>query len=239
MKLLRYMQGPLMDTASDGIPAGGGGTPAAFDPAAFRGQILGDVTKLFTSFGASLKADFAKFAPAPAPVADPEPVAVPDPTGVVKPPVDPTQAAELRARDRQFKELENRMAAMQKDSDVKTAIADKKELEAAVRTKLSKFKFADEFAAQDAFDIFGSKIKRDDAGEFVGPDGTQVDLYLEEAMRSKPYLLAPKDTGGAGARQGGGRAPGAKRIDIDAIKPGMSADDLSAARAEIMALMPR
>jgi hypothetical protein len=233
------MQGPLFDAVPDDGAGGGGGKPAAFDHAAFRAQILGDVTKLVTGLGASLKADFAKFAPAEA-VAEPEPVAVTDPAaGVVKPPtVDPNLAAEIRALQRTNKELADKFAASQTQSAAKEAAANKKELDAMVRTELTKFKFADEAAAQDAFDIFGSKVKRTDDGEFVGPDGTSIKLYLEEAMRTKPYLLAIKDTGGAGSRTGG-RAPGAKRIDLDAVKPGMSAEDLAATRAEIMALMPR
>jgi len=240
MKLLAYMPGPLFDALPNEGGGGGAGTPAAFDPAAFRTQLLGDVTKLFGSFTTSLKADFAKLTPTVAPPPVPvEPVEPPAPitaaTGGDKTPAELAFAAQIRAMERRLKDAEDRGVALKTESDATRAAADKKELDAAVRTELSKFQYADAAAAQDAFDIFGSKIKRNEDGDFGGPDGTPIALYLAEAMRSKPYLLAMKDTGGAGARPGGTGGPGApgKAFDLNNIKPGMKAEDLAAASARI------
>ena len=123
------------------------------------------------------------------------------------------------------------------ESDATKAAAEKKELDAIVRTSLNKFKFADDQAGEDAFEIFGSKVKRNDDGAFVGPDGTPLAQYLEEGMRAKQYLLAPKEAGAAGARPGGKGPGGVKAVDFDSIKPGMSAADVAATAAEINALV--
>jgi hypothetical protein len=233
MKLLRYMQGPLYDAVPDDGAGGGGGTPAAFDHVAFRAQILGDVTKLFTGFGATLKADLAKITTV-TPVAAVEPV-VPDAAGGgAKPPIDPALAAQIRALERTNKELADKFTLSQTQSAAKEAVANKKEQDAIVRTKLNKFKFADEAAAQDAFDIFGAKVKRTEDGAFVGGDGTPLDQFLEEGMRTKQYLLAPKDVSGGGARPGGaGGNGGSKAVDLNTIKPGMTPAELAAASARI------
>jgi hypothetical protein len=139
--------------------------------------------------------------------------------------------------ERRLAEAEAASTALKTESAATKAAADKKELDAAVRTKLvTKFKFSSDAASEDAFEIFGGKVTRNDAGAFVGPDGTPLDQYLEEGMRAKPYLLAPKDVGGAGARGSAG-APGAKNVDFDSIKAGMSLADQAAAGAQIAAVL--
>lgn len=146
---------------------------------------------------------------------------------------DPALAAQIRALERRLKESDDRQAAMKAESDKTKADADLKDLNSNLRTKLAgKFKFADEQALQDAFDIFSPKIKRNEEGAIVGHDGTPLEQYLEESMRSKQYLLAPKDAGGAGARNGG-RPPGAQPFDINNIKPGMKPEDRALALQEI------
>jgi hypothetical protein len=240
MKWHTYGSGRLFEAAPEG---GGGGTPPAFDAAAFRTSLLGDVKTLLTGFTTTLKADLAEQlaagAPPPSPPSgDPPPSDPPVPGTPPKATADAALAAEVRALIRKDKERETQMTAMKKESEETKAAANKKELDATIRTKLTKFKFADAQAGEDAFEIFGSKVKRDEAGNFVGPDNTPIDQYLEEGMRSKPYLLAPKDVAGGGVRPGGAPArPPGKAIDFDAIKPGMSAEDATAASQQILAAL--
>lgn len=237
--MIRFNSGPLYETVQDGA-GGGGGTPGGFDAAAFQAQILEGVNKTLNGFAKTFKADIVKLTTPVTPVvaADPDPAITPDPAASgVKPPADPALAAELRARDRQIKELSAQFAAMKLESDATKASAEKKELDATVRTKLNKYKFADDSAAEDAFEIFGSKVKRNDDGAFVGSDGTPLDQFLEEGIRSKPYLLAPKDVTGGGARNGGSVNHGVQ-MDMESIKPGMSAAEVAAVSAQILAVMP-
>ena len=190
------------DGADGGAGAGNPTGAAGFDQAAFSATILAEVNKALVGFGKTFKADLAKLTAKPAAVTatpDPDPAidAATDPAAASdKVKQDPAVAAQLRAMERRLKESDDRFAAMKTESDTTKRNADKKELDATVRTKLNKFKFQDESAAQDAFEIFGSKIKRDEDGNFVGSDGTPMDQYLEEGMRAKPYLLAAKDVGG-------------------------------------------
>jgi len=239
MKLLHLSQS-LFAPVDDGSGGGGGaGSPAVFDQAAFSAQILASVNKALTGFQTTYKADFAKLQAPPAAVVDP---AIVDPDladkGVVKPPADPALAAQLRVLERRLKEAEDRGLTLKTESDATKLAAEKKEQDATVRTKLNKFKFADDAAAEDAFEIFGSKVKRNDEGAFVGADGTPLDQYLEEGMRAKPYLLAPKDAGSAGARNGKGPG-GGKAFEYEDIKAGMSQADIVAASQAIAAALQR
>jgi len=234
--MLRFTRGSLLDAADDG--QGGGGSTAAFDPAAFRTSLLGDVTKLFTNFATTLKTDIAKLTPAASTATGNETQdSTTDATATSgAKPADPAVAAQLRALERRNKELDDQFKAMKTESDATKAAAERKEQEALVRTKLSKFKFADDAAAEDAFEIFGSKIKRTEDGAFVGHDGTPIDQYLDEGLRAKPYLLAPKEVSGAGARAGK-QAGGTAAVSLESIKPGMSAADVAAAAAQISAVL--
>lgn len=236
--MLRFNTGLLLDAASDGA-GGGGGTPA-FDQAAFQAQILDGVNKAMATslaaFTKSYKADLAKLTPAPAAAVTIEEPVVDPAAGAVKTPADPAMAAELRAVQRQNKELADRFAAMKTESDATRVAAERKEQDATVRTMLSKYKYADDAAAEDAFEIFGGKVKRNEEGAFVGNDGTPLAQFLEEGLRSKPYLLAPKDVGGAGAR-GGRTQAGDKPVQFESIKPGMSMAEINAAAAQISAVL--
>jgi len=188
------------------------------------------------AFTKSYKADLAKLTPAPVAAATIEEPVVDPATGVVKPPADPALAAQLRALERRNKELADQFTAMKVESDATKVAADRKEQDATVRTKLNKYKFADDAAAEDAFEIFGSKVKRNEDGAFVGSDGTPIDQFLEEGLRLKPYLLAPKDVGGAGAR-GGRTQAGAQSPQFENIKPGMTTEQVNATAAQISAVL--
>ena len=228
--MLRFDTGSLYEPATEGAP---GGVNPTFDPVAFQAQILATMNTTLGAFATRFQADLAKRIPVAPVVEAPVVPVVDDPT---KPPADPVMAANLRDRDRQIKALSDQFTAMKLESDATRKSADKKELDATVRTQLNKFRFADDAAAEDAFEIFGTKVKRNDDGAFVGTDGTPLAQFLDEGLRLKPYLLAPKDTGGAGSRNGG-RQAGAAAFDMNSIKPGMSAADIATATAEIAAAL--
>lgn len=239
--MLRFHRGPLYDAAQDGGggAGGGGGSTAAFDPAAFRTQILGDFNKVLTDFGKALKADLK---PAPAAAEQAAAAAAADSaadsaaSGAVAKIADPAVAAQVRALERRNAELDAQFKTMKAESDATKVAAERKEQDATVRTKLNKFRFADEQAAEDAFEIFGSKVKRNEDGNFVGSDGTPLDQFLEEGLAKKPYLLAPREVAGAGARSGRA-AQGAAPLALESIKPGMSQADMAAAAAQISAIL--
>lgn len=231
-----WLRSPLFEEAPpDGAPGGGGNPPpVAFDPVAFKADILGEFNKGINAIAKQLKA-IKPDPPAPPPPADP-----PNPgDGNDLKNMDPALAAEIRALRRQNKELTDVVTTIKTESQQTKAEAETKELQSILRTKLAKFKLADESAQGDAFEIFAPKVKRDEEGRIVGHDGTPLDQYLDEQLKTRQYLFAPKDVGGAGARNGG-RGNGGTRTfsleDIDNIK-NLSAEDQAKLRSQIGAQM--
>ncbi len=129
--------------------------------------------------------------------------------------IDPATAVELRNLKRQNEELQRQWTDMKAEANQTRAQAEEKERHATVQAHLaSKYKFYDQTAFEDALVVFRSQIKRNEDGKLTGPDGTPMEPFIEESMRTKQYLLAPKDAGAAGARQGSGRS-GARQYSLD------------------------
>lgn len=135
--------------------------------------------------------------------------------------------AAIAALQRQVSELK----AQKEESDRR---AEEKDRHSAIRSALSGFEWANKNAQNAAFRIFESEIKRNEAGELVAPDGTAADEWIAKQMEDEhDYLLKPKQVGGVGATNSGRKE---KPIDLNDIKPGMSAEDLARVRAEIARL---
>jgi hypothetical protein len=238
MKLLNYGQrlyAPVNDGSEGG--ASGAGSPAVFDQAAFSAQILGDVSKAITAQLKTFKADLAK-----APVVKAADVIDPNPdidhaAGVVKPSSDPALAAQFKALERQNKLLLEQFGVIQKQAADTNAAAETKERHSSIRDTLAGFQFGSDAQRDTAFRIFRDDIRREADGSLVGgADGAPLKEFVTEQMKNHSYLLAVKDVGSAGAR--GGRVQGGvKAVDLDSIRPGMSAADLAAASAEISAAL--
>jgi hypothetical protein len=66
----------------------------------------------------------------------------------------------------------------------------------------------------------------------VATDGTEARDYLARFVGDNPELLPARLGGGSGAAAGQ-RASGGGGVDIDKIRPGMSAEDRERVRQEI------
>lgn len=217
-----WMRQPLMEGAGDGN-GGGGGTPPAFDAAKFKADLLGDVKTLFGEFAAQFR---QKSDPPPPKKDDPPP---PKKDG------DHDQAA-LLAR---ISELEAARNADKEAADKAREAARDRDRLAQIRTALSAHQFASDSAAEDALSFFGSKLKFNDQDQLVTPDGTPVKDWIGKTLTNdRPYLLKPRDVGGAGA-QNGGTGTGGKAIDLDDIKPGMSTEQKKALEQQLAQMMRR
>ncbi len=258
MKPLWWMQGPLFEEAgADGAGAGGGsgagagaggaGTPG-FDAAAFETKMLAAIDGKLNGFSKSMKGDITKLLARNAGEGSGAGAGAGEGSGSGSGAgagdgaggeglknVDPALAAEIRALRRKNEELSTQFTQIKNENQQTKAEAEKTDLQANLRTKLAKFKLADDNAQNDAFEIFAPKVKRDEEGRIVGHDGTPIDQYLDEQLKTRQYLFAPKDVGGAGAR-GGNRGTGGTRTfsleDIDNIKS-LSAEDQAKLRAQI------
>lgn len=112
--------------------------------------------------------------------------------------------------------------------------AETKELHAQIRTSLSDFPFVSDSARELAFNNLKDRISKKGSALF-GPDDVPLkDFLANELEQTYDFLLSKKDVGGAGATGGGRRDAG---IDLDDIRPGMSAEQLAAARAQIARLV--
>lgn len=222
---------PLYEEAPGDGGNGGGGAPSSPEP-----LTLDAITKLFDQrlngldkkYGSQFKAleeRFSKVAP-PAP-ADPDPDPAPAGKG------DPAIQRQLKSLQEKLDAAEKaRLAGEQKQLEAERR-AEEKERHAEVRSMLSKYPYANDAARDDAYSIFLGQIKRSEDGALVGPDDIPAAEYLDKAIKARPYLLAPAPQGGAGATPSRGRAAGG--INLEDIKPGMSAEQRSAALAAIKA----
>ncbi|GAC1700069.1 MAG: hypothetical protein NVS9B4_00760 [Candidatus Acidiferrum sp.] len=242
-------RGPLMDP-DPAPPAGGDQKPGAFDQAAFKTEVLGEMNKALNGFGKSMKTDIAKLfkdarpepkpddpSPDPKPSDDPKP----DPSHK-KPEVDPEKNALSQELRKLRAESEARIQALERKNEASEKAAETAKRESEVRALLGKHHFASDKAADTAFVIYSNAIQRDpDSGVLVA-DNLPAAKFLENDLPlNHPYLLAVKDIGGAGAR--GGKGVVNKKYDLDrtssgyVLKPGNLQKYNAAEQAEIRQLI--
>ena len=137
---------------------------------------------------------------------------------------------EMKSLEARIARAERSAAAESKARQAAEQRGEQRERESVIRTELSKHQFAKPNGLDAAVRILGADIKRDHDGSLVTPDGRSISEYLGAKLNTEyDYLLAPKPVGGAGAQAG----RGAREIDIDSIRPGMSSADLEAVRRHI------
>jgi uncharacterized coiled-coil protein SlyX len=235
--MIDYSRGALFEAVDDGT--GGGGNSAAFDPAAFQASLLGEVNKTLTGFMKTLKTDIGKITSAApsATVTDPDPAKDDAQPGDGKTSTDSVLAAQLKTLERQNRVLQEQFQSIQKQAEATKAEAETKERHSAIRDALANFSFGSDAQRDTAFRIFRDEIKRTADGLLVGgADEAPLKEYITDQMKQHAYLLSTKDVASAGARSGRPQAAG-KNIDLNSIKPGMSAAELAAATAAISAAL--
>jgi hypothetical protein len=201
-----------------GDPAGGDPKPGAFDPEAFKTDVLADFRKELNSAVKAMKNDFTKLlkpTDPPAPGGGDPPPPAGDPPAGGKTPAENALALELKtyktASEARIKALET--------ANLETAQkAEKTDRESKIRSELAKYQFANDKARETAFRIFSGDVTRAEDGSLVANE-LPFEKYIEtELPANHSYLLAPKDTGSAGAR--GGKSPGGKKWDLERdLKP--------------------
>ena len=114
--------------------------------------------------------------------------------------------------------------------------AEKSDKSSRLSAALGKHDLNGEGATAAAYRILEGEVTKNDAGEWVGPDGSPVDVYVDKQLTEvHPYFLKPVNAGGAGAeRVGRTRTP---TINVEDIKSGMSAEQKSAAYARVLELV--
>ena len=83
--------------------------------------------------------------------------------------------------------------------------------------------------------MISDQIKRGEDGSLETPDGTPLSEWIAKTIETDyDELLAPRQVGGSGATPGH-KAKGSQEFQIEDIKPGMTAEQTSAAIAAMRA----
>jgi len=206
-----------MEAAGDGTGGGGGD---AFDPAKFQTALMAEVNKAINGAIKNVKAELIKKPDEPKP-GDPEPEPEPKPGDKTDPKV---KALEKKLSDALAKFEASEKARVETETRAKA-----EKLSGSLRTELLKHVPADRVEA--ALRIFGPDVKYAEDGNIVGgTDDAPLKDFVEATIKNHEYLLPARQVGGAGATNGGRRQ---EAVGLEDIKPGMKADDLTRARAEI------
>jgi hypothetical protein len=147
---------------------------------------------------------------------------------------EPAYRAELQEERRRREQLERRVNDLIEESKRSRQIADEAERSAAIRAELQRLGVG---KVDLAFKAVKDDIARTDEGRLVArTEFGEVALkdYLTSFVISNPEFLPARISGGSGIPVTQ-KSPsgGSTSIDLDKIRPGMSAEDLNSARQEI------
>ncbi len=137
---------------------------------------------------------------------------------------EPAYKAELMEERRRRESLEVRVNEL-------ITKAEEAERSAAIRAELQKLGVA---KVELAYRAVRDEIQRAEDGRLTAQDGMEMRDYLTRFVGDNPELLPARVGGGSGAstaqKSSGGHAP----VDLDKIRPGMSAEEMERVRQEIV-----
>ena len=142
---------------------------------------------------------------------------------------EPAHKAELVEERRRRESLEQRVNELVAENEKTRARAEEADRSATVRSELQRLGVA---KIDLAYKAVRDEIRRAEDGRLVAADGSEARDYLARVVGDNPELLPARLGGGSGATAGQ-RASGGGGVDIDKIRPGMSAEDRERVRQEI------
>jgi len=147
---------------------------------------------------------------------------------------EPAYKTELQEERRRREELEHRLNDLVDENKRSRQMAEEAERSSAIRAELQRLGVG---KVELAYKAVKDDIARTEDGRLIGKtDGGDVGMkeYLANFVTSNPEFLPARISGGSGV------APSHKTsssssggIDLEKIRPGMSAEDLERARQEI------
>ena len=142
---------------------------------------------------------------------------------------EPAYKAELQEERRRRESLEQRVNELVAENERARAKADDAERATAVRAELQKLGVA---KIELAYKAVKDEIRRSEDGRLVASDGSDGRDYLARFVGENPELLPARLGGGSGA-VAGQRNSGGGGVELEKIRPGMSAEDRERVRQEI------
>ena len=145
---------------------------------------------------------------------------------------EPAYKAELLEERRRREQLEQRMNELVQENRRTRAAAEEAERSAIIRAELQRLGVS---KIDLAFRAVRDDVYRSEDGSFTARTaGGELKLreYLTQFVSENPELLPARISGGSGA-SAPHRAVEAAPVDLDRLRPGMSAEELAKVREEI------
>lgn len=147
---------------------------------------------------------------------------------------EPAYKNELMEERKRREQLERRLNELAEENARSRRLAEEAERHAAVRAELQRLGVA---KVEVAFKAVKDDIRRAEDGRLVADtDRGQVSLreYLTQFVNDNPELLPARNLGGSGVAPGSKTSPPEEpAVELERIRPGMSAEELDRARREI------
>ena len=146
---------------------------------------------------------------------------------------EPAYKAELVDERKRREQLEHRLGEVEEENRRNRQRAEEADRSSQIRAELQKLGVQKIDLAFKAVrdDVYrtddGRLLARDGAGEVALPD------YLQRFVSENPELLPARISGGSGAQATVRGASAGAGVDLDKIRPGMSAEEMERVRQEI------
>lgn len=146
---------------------------------------------------------------------------------------EPAYKVELMEERRRRESLERRVNELVEENRRSRQLAEEVERASAIRTELQRLGVG---KVDLAFKAVKDDIARSEDGRlFARTDVGEIPMrdYLSRFVTENPELLPGRIQGGSGAGSGHAQPAVTTTVDIDKIRPGMSADEMEKVRQEI------
>ena len=143
---------------------------------------------------------------------------------------EPGYQAELTEERKRRESLEQRVNDLIAENSRTKVAAEEAERGAAIRVELQRLGVG---KIDLAFRAVQEDIVRREDGKLAARDGSDLQEYLARFAAENPELLPARLAGGSGATGGRRGAPAGGGVDLERIRPGMSAEELERVRQEI------
>ncbi len=146
---------------------------------------------------------------------------------------EPAYKAELLEERKRREHLERRLNELVDENRRTRQMAEETERSAAIRAELQRLGVA---KVDLAFKAVKDDISRTEDGRLTArteAGETGVREYLAQFVAENPELLPGRISGGSGANAGQSQPVVVSGVDLDKIRPGMSAEELDRVRKEI------
>lgn len=149
---------------------------------------------------------------------------------------EPAYKAELQDERKRRESLELRLNQLVDENRKARALADEADRSSQIRAELQRLGVA---KIDLAFRAVKDDVVRGDDGRLMGRgmENKSLQDYLAGFVQENPELLPARIAGGSGAQTASkNTTPASASIDLNAIRPGMSKDELDQVRKEISRL---